>query len=215
MIDTRPVILLLACQKYIAYLHAAISRISHPSIRVVGVIGDASQNESHWNEQNSILTVPVSDIYEDLPKKVWAAIEWIYSKWPDTIGIWKTDDDIVYNSVEYLVSELYKNASIPYWGLVYEHCNAGVINEWRVKNRFNDITQTARLHQGAHYCWGHGYWINPTAIRLILNNKGEYDTSTAEDICTGFVLNTTSIIPQCIYIQYTETVRTKELLEIV
>jgi hypothetical protein len=215
MTDTRPVVLMLACQKYIVYLRAAISRISRSSIRVVGVIGDASQNETQWNEQDSILTVPVSDMYEDLPKKVWAAIEWIYSKWPNTIGIWKTDDDIVYNSVDYLISELYKNASIPYWGLVYEHCAAGIIHEWRVQSRFHDKTQLSRVHQSAQYCWGHGYWINPTAIRLILNNKEEYDTSTAEDICTGFVLNKYLIIPQCICIQYTEKIRTKELLEIV
>lgn len=208
--EKQPVLLLCGCQKYKEYLTAAIRRMKHPFFRIVGVMGDAS-GEAIWNTQEQIVTLPVSDKYEDLPSKIHAAVTWIHSQWPNTVGIWKTDDDIVYQSMDHVASAVSQNFTVPFWGLVVDMCREGVIHQWRIENRF--INKSLRPnHQKAIYCFGHGYWLGAEAIPHIVAAESEYKNSYLEDVCTGYVLNQKKIIPKRAEIPYKELPRGPELL---
>lgn len=208
--DTKPVLLLCGCQKYKEYLTAAIQRMTHPFFQIVGVMGDAA-GEPIWNEQEKIVTLNVSDKYEDLPSKIHAAVSWIYQKWPQTIGIWKTDDDIVYQSMDHVASVVAQNVKNPFWGLVTDMCREGVIHPIRIASRFIDKSLKP-IHQKAIYCWGHGYWLSAEAIPHIITAVDEYKKSYLEDVCTGYVLNQKKIFPQQAPIPYRELPRGPELL---
>ncbi len=184
--------------------------MTHPFFRIVGVMGGGLE-EAEWNEQERIVTLPVSDKYEDLPSKIHAAVSWIYKQWPKTIGIWKTDDDIVYQSMEHVALAVAANKAQPFWGLVTDMCREGVINPNRIAFRFDDKSLTP-MHQKAIYCWGHGYWLSAGAIPVVVAAEEEYKKSYLEDVCTGYVLNQKKILPQRIAIPYKELPRGPELL---
>jgi hypothetical protein len=207
-----PVILICGCKKYEEYLHAAIKRYSSKKLlRVVGIMGDPTLTDASWNEVDKILILPTPDTYEDLPKKIHAAVCWINDKWPKTPGIFKTDDDIIFDDILKVMIFIYKNMGIPYWGGFVERCAERYINPERIKIRFNDQTLRPK-HPRAVYCYGLGYWVNSTAMKHIIAAKKQYYEAYIEDVCTGNVLNTNNIYPCKAEIPYKEIPRGPELL---
>lgn len=194
-IEIRPIVLVMGCQKYHSCLESAMKRFSNPLLRVIGFQGDPTLSEPFLDETTQILTVPVNDNYESLPSKVHAAFQWAYKTFPNSPGIWKTDDDIFYSSLEELISQIYLLQKENYWGLVVDQCRDGVIQEWRIKARFEN-KELRPCHQRAIYCYGHGYWISRNALPFLLSAKTTYDESFLEDVCTGYILNQNRIFPR-------------------
>jgi hypothetical protein len=211
--ETRPIVLVTGCQKYRTYLEAALRRFADPHVRILGFVGDPSGTLTApvWDASANIVTLPVSDIYETLPAKVHAAFAWTAAAFPAAPGIWKTDDDIVYYRKDLLMISLLRFVSEPYWGLVVGACPENPVNLWRIQNRFEDPTLRPR-HQQAIYCYGHGYWLNRTALAQVIAAGDTYKASYLEDVCTGYVLNQAGIVPRRVPLPYRELVRGPELL---
>lgn len=207
--ETRPVFLVCGCRKYRDYLEAAIRRMDRPQWRTIGIVGDPDCGEPHLEGQ--ILTLPVSDIYEALPAKIYAAFTWAYHTFPKSPGIYKTDDDIIYHDMKGLTKAIRSLQNKPYWGLFVGACPENAVNPIRIAERFDDKTLTPR-HQSAIYCYGHGYWVNRKALDIIIAAEDEYKSSYLEDVCTGYVLNRAGWKPLHIPISYTEASRGPELL---
>jgi hypothetical protein len=112
---SKPIFLVCGCQKYREYLLAAIKCFSRAAWITIGVVGDPGYNQYSFDDQ--ILTVPVSDLYEFLPLKIYTAIKWIYETYPNTLGIYKTDDDIVYSDISYLEVEIYITNALLHFGV--------------------------------------------------------------------------------------------------
>ena len=110
----EPIVLICSCKKYINTLHKAIERYRSDKYLVIGLIGDLTKHTSY---ENNILTLQVEDTYEYLPKKITSALYWITKNFPDTPGVFKTDDDIEMlnkvNFTEILLNNKYKD----WWGL--------------------------------------------------------------------------------------------------
>lgn len=205
-------ILICGCKKYEEYLRAAIKRHSGKKmLRIVGIMGDPTLTDASWNETERLLILPTPDTYEDLPKKIHAAVCWINDKWPNTPGIFKTDDDIIFEDLSKLMIFIYRNLSIPYWGGYVERCKKSYINPDRIILRFNDITKRP-THPAAVYCYGLGYWVNSRAMKHIIAAKTQYYDAYIEDVCTGNVLNTNKIYPCKAELPYKEVPRGPELL---
>jgi hypothetical protein len=205
----KPILLICGCRKYEEYLHAAIRRMTRPEWEIVGVIG-GGQGEPAFNPRTHILTLPVPDTYEALPTKIHAAFTWIWTTKPGIPGIFKTDDDLVYN-VDALVRAVLANTATPYWGIKAVACHTAPIIASRIADRFDDKTLTP-THQTAVYCIGHGYWLSATALEHALAARNDYITSYLEDVCTGFVMNRAGWKPVRIRIPAEEHPRTPQLL---
>jgi hypothetical protein len=207
----KPVLLICGCKKYEPYLHAAIQRFKLSAWTTIGVVGDPTLAEPAYDKKTNIVTLPVSDIYERLPAKIYAAIAWVMKTFPEVPGIYKTDDDILYGDIRQVATIIDARPDIPFWGLKTHVCEAAPVNMYRISARFEDTTLRPN-HAAAHYCYGHGYWVNRTAIKHILAAKDEYEAAPLEDVCTGSVLNRAGIEPVCIPIPYAEVDRTPKLL---
>lgn len=212
--ETRPLVLVTGCQKYLPFVTAALKRFAHPAVRLVGFVGDptGTRTAPDFNPATQIVTLPVSDVYESLPVKVHAAFAWAATAFPRVPGIWKTDDDIIYFNKEEWISTVQALTEENYWGLVVGACRENQVNPWRIQERFSDKTLQPR-HQQAIYCYGHGYWVSRAAIPHVVAAGDVFATSYLEDVCMGYVLNRARILPKRgIVIPYNELPRGPELL---
>ena len=201
LMSPLPILLICGCRRYKEYLTAAIERFGRQTgWEVIGVVGDA---ETNFDPNTRVLTVAAKDTYETLPAKLHAAFMWISKHRPLCPGIFKTDDDMVFDRVA-LVDTIYSNLVVPYWGVKVDACSAGVIENVRIGPHAK--------HQAAVYCFGAGYWISAKALKVVLSAGDDYRSSYIEDVCTGFVLNRVGIVPQRIRVPYKEESRTPDLL---
>jgi hypothetical protein len=205
----RPIILVCGCRKYEEYLHAALRRFDRPDFEVIGILG-GKDGSAVYDPTSKILSLPVSDTYEALPTKIHAAFAWIAANRPGIPGVFKTDDDMVFD-MNALTSTILSHTERAYWGVMLGVSHAGAIPIGRIEARFVDKTLRPS-HQSAAYCFGWGYWISATALPLIVAAEVIYKSSYLEDMCTGYVMNTSKIMPTRIRTPYNEMERTPELL---
>ena len=206
---SKPILLICGCRKYEEYLHAAIRRSDRPEYEIIGLIGDSSK-ELQFNPESRILTLPIADTYEALPAKLHAAFAWIHTNRPGVPGVFKTDDDMIFD-MDALVSNILAHIDAPYWGVTASICRAGPVDEHRIQHRFEDKSLRPS-YQTAAYCFGAGYWISKVALPVIVAAGDIYKDSALEDVCTGFVMNRAGIMPSRFRFPYKEMPRTHELL---
>jgi hypothetical protein len=196
---TEPILLICGCQKYKLSLEQAIIRFTNPVYKVIGILGDIN-SPTHLN--GSLLSLQVEDTYETCPAKIQAAFRWIYENYPNTPGIFKTDEDIFIDDPNKLGKAILDNIKMPYWGfrqqiIVSKPC----FEQHRVK--YSDKSEI--ILPAANYLWGHGYWVSKSAIKHIVNStlqlKGQ------EDVIIGSILNKAGIFPKQIAIKYNERPR--------
>jgi len=203
---SKPVLLLCGCRKYEEYLHAAIRRMSRPEWEVIGIIGG---DQTAFDETTRILCLSVSDTYEALPIKLQAAYKWIYTERPGIPGIFKTDDDMLFD-IPGLVTAVLANVRKPYWGVKASMCEAGRVKKQIIESRFEDKSLQP-AHQSAVYCYGAGYWLSAEALPVVIAAP-EYCDSALEDVCTGFVMNRAGWKPDRVRVRFEEAPRDAQLL---
>jgi len=206
----KPVLLICGCRKYEAYLHAALRRMDRPEFELIGILGDLSVTSPTFDPKTRILTLPVSDTYEALPSKIYAAFAWIYQERPGIPGIFKTDDDMTFD-MGAMTQTVLGNMKRPYWGVAVGRCKAAQIPQSRINNQFCDKTLRPS-HQAAAYCFGWGYWISANTLPLLIAASTDFQSSVLEDVCTGYVINRAGIAPVRIRFPYKEYARIPELL---
>lgn len=206
--SAKPILLIGGCRKYLDFLNAAIRRATASTAwEVIGVIGDGPLN---YDETTHILTLPVSDVYEKLPAKLHAAYCWIQENRPAIPGVFKTDDDILWN-IPKLAEAVIKYQDIPYWGVRCDRCVAGPVHPRRIANRFADVTLRPS-HPAATYCYGWGYWLSSAEALPVVCASDQFAEAPLEDVCVGAVLNATGLSPYQVAVPFREVPRTPELL---
>ena len=208
----KPVLLICGCRKYEPYLDAAILRMARPEWHVIGLLGDPTLTAPSWDKLRHVLTVPNPDTYETLPAKLHAAYSWIFQKLPGIPGIFKTDDDIVFDR-DLLAKAIETNSVRPYWGVAVSICKATDVRATTIDARFEDKSLRP-THQAAVYCFGAGYWLSAAALPLIRDAGADYGASVIEDVCTGFVMNRAGIMPNRTRVPFTEMPRNAQLLSV-
>ena len=184
--------------------------MSRPEWEVIGIYGGSIRNAS-LDEETRILSLPNNDTYEGLPAKLHAAYCWITANRPGLPGIFKTDEDIMFD-MPLLVMTMQANVALPYWGVTASICKAGPVPIGRVNTRF-DNTTLRPMHQAAVYSFGAGYWLGAEVLPTICAAGEEYAKSMLEDVCTGYVLNKGGWGPKKYRVPFTEVPRDKKLLQ--
>ena len=208
--DKRPIIMICGCQKYLPYLKVAMLRMVHPDWQVVGLVGDPTLTEARLD--GAIVTLPVPDTYEGLPAKVQAGFTWLATKLPHSVGIFKTDDDIIFPEKHLIHALIMDNRFRPYWGLRVGNCGESDIPTDRIESRFTDISLRPRHPAVQRYAFGGGYWVGREALPIVAAAEETYRSSALEDVCTGYVLNAANIMPPSIFIPHYEHSRSPEYL---
>ena len=198
---TEPILLILGCQKYKASLLRAMERMKNPAYRIIGLVGGVPE----ITFEDNILSLAVEDSYEYLPRKIWRAFQWIYQNFPDTVGIFKTDDDLFFASQQQLADRITANTHIPYWGVHADYCTAAHVDVSRIL-RSCDNKLLRPKHHTAHYCYGAGYWVSKEAIPTVCESQ-EFITAFLEDVTMGYVLNKAGWKPVNIPIPWREECR--------
>ena len=205
-----PVLLICGCRKYEKYLHAAIKRMTRPEWEVIGIRGGGIK-DANLDEETRILTLPCDDKYETLPFKLYSAYRWIFENRPGLPGIFKTDEDIMFDLPK-LAATVEANVALPYWGVTLSMCKTGPVPIGRIQTRF-DNTSLRPTHQSAVYSFGAGYWLSAEVLPTICAAGDEYAKSSLEDVCTGYVLNKGGWGPKKYPIPFAEVPRDKKLLQ--
>lgn len=156
-------------------------------------IGDINLESDYVvDDLNRIVYLKVSDNYESLSLKVYAAFKFIYENFSEKIsGVFKTDDDIVLdlNKINNLNN---KHSNIDYFGLKNQNsqeyssyhfgkCESDFLNKTPMKIPITD------------YCSGGGYYINVKNIKYILSNHKIFLTTIYEDVSIGYSLKLNNI----------------------
>ena len=207
--SVKPVLLICGCRKYERYLHAAIKRMSRPEWEVIGIRGGSIRN-AYLDEETRILALPCNDTYEALPTKLHAAYVWITENRPGLPGIFKTDEDILFD-MPMLAAAVQQNMALPYWGVTASICKSGIVPLDRIQTRFDDKSLRP-IFQSAVYSFGAGYWLGAEVLPTICAAGAEYAKSALEDVCTGYVLNKGGWGPKKYRVPFTEVPRDKKLL---
>lgn len=207
---SKPILLICGCRKYEEYLHAAIQRFDRPEWEIIGIRG--GQEPTSYDPVTRVLTLEAADTYEALPAKLHAAYTWIHANRPGIPGIYKTDDDMLYN-IPLLAKTVIDKTNLPYWGVTASICQAAQVNLARIQERFEDKTLRP-THQTAVYCFGAGYWLSAAVLPTIVAAADEYKASALEDVCTGYVLNRAGWTPARIRIPCQEHPRIPQLLSL-
>jgi hypothetical protein len=186
--------------------------MTRPEWNVIGLLGDPTLKEPSWDKTRHVLTVPNADTYETLPAKLHAGYSWLFARLPGIPGIFKTDDDIVFD-LNLLAKAIEANKELPYWGVTASICEATHVKESTITLRFEDKSLRP-THQAAVYCFGAGYWMSAEMLPHIRDAGADYDTSVLEDVCTGFVMNRAGITPKRTRVPFIEMPRNAQLLSV-
>lgn len=206
----KPILMICGCYKYEKNLLNAIQRFKNSNYKIIGVLANPSLPTSTIElsiddpQDTIMLCVNTEDTYEALPFKIQAALTWISINYPDAPGVFKTDDDLVFESIETLADKINAHSHLDYWGVQRDYCNAGPICCNRIATRYND-TQLRPLLQTATYCYGAGYWVSMKAIKSIESSQRVCYGS--EDVMMGSILNENGFYPEWIPIRWTEEPR--------
>lgn len=162
----------LAKQQYEKYL----KDIKKYPIIYTKFVGNPDQKEPWlYNEKENLLTICCEDDYLNLPNKVYLFLVISKLLFPNMLGVFKTDEDIVIN-LPNLYHLLENNKHIPYYGR-YVSGKSYYSNYLSTKSHVTDVYPEfkqyyIKVEEGA-YCSGGGYFINQECIKIILKN-GEY-----------------------------------------
>jgi len=206
----KPILLICGCFKYEKTLLKAIERFKNDKYKIIGVMANPNLPTSTMvlniddTRDSILLRVNTEDTYEALPFKIQAAFSWIATHLPDTPGVFKTDDDLVFESVEILADKITEHTHLDYWGVYRNCCDPGPICCNRIATRYTDTTLRP-TPQWATYCYGAGYWVSTKAIKCIVNSTSVCYGS--EDVMMGSILNLNGFYPEHIPISWGEEPR--------
>jgi hypothetical protein len=177
-------------------------RFNNPAYKTIGLIGNINRPTS-FNGQ--ILSVKVEDTYEYLPKKIHTALKWVLQNYPDTQGVFKTDEDIFIKDMTHFTDLLQNNSNKPWWGFkIWNPPTAGPselsLSKYTNKNILPHIGKKGVILAGA------GYWLSNSLLTLISNYEN-FPEVGSEDQIISQILRDYGYIPEELKTEYSELVR--------
>ena len=154
-------------------------------------------NHNKIEKKNNILYVDIEDHYENIPKKIITALEWIYKNTWYT-HIYKVDDDFfkvnINTNIELLNLDYYGNYIINNMDRTYhfDKCHDKELNTIEYENKF--------FYKYA--AGGYGYILSRKSIYILIQNKSYIFNEIYEDKAIGDVLYKNNIIVNNTNYQY-------------
>lgn len=147
-----------------------------------------------------VVFLDVPDTYQDLPKKVYASIKYIYENEPDIENIVKMDDDVeVFPKSMQLIREI---SWVAYWGHTIGHIfRDDIVFNSEMEDIHDSIYE--KLEPGLPkvtlkrciHALGLVYGLNLTCVKHIILHKKEMFQGYQEDAIVGWILNQYNIFP--------------------
>lgn len=206
----KPILLICGCKKYKTSLENSFIRFKSPFWTTIGLIGQTEKETyASIENDNTILYVNAIDTYENLPQKIFRAFSWCNQMFPNSPGIFKTDDDILISDMEEFTKTLLLHMNISYWGFHIDNLEKTILmSNKRIQERFTNKNSDQKIEiPPAHYCWGHGYWVSKQAFKTIANYSEQFDKHGCEDVIMGNALNAYKIYPVVKPLNYKEVER--------
>ena len=178
-----------------------MQRFFSHTYKIVGVLGGYEETSF----DGSILRLKAPDTYEHLPHKVREAVKYIGETFPNSIGIFKTDEDIFYENLGTLEKTITENASKDYWGVHTDICG---FKKSPFSHKFSDKSLVA-YYPPAFYCIGAGYWLSRKSMAAVTHEKNKelFTYPGHEDIMVGYCINREGMHPSQIWVSYKEVER--------
>lgn len=135
--------------------------------------------EKDWiyDEKTNTLVIKCEDDYVNLPHKVYLFLKIARTLFPDVLGVFKTDDDIVIY-LQNLYDLLEKNQDIPYYGRYVsfksEQLSSYLADKKHVINNYAEFQRFPVYLEKGSYCSGGGYYLRNDAIDIILKNNERF-----------------------------------------
>lgn len=207
-------ILVCCCYKYYKqyeYISKKWNKIDDNNIKIFYLFGNEKIKNSYYDSKTNILLLKVNDNYESLPKKIYLAIRYILEKYPEINGIYKTDDDIVYQKIDILIKiiKYCYNNDINYSGLIIDNIDRDKISDRRIRKRFENKKINNIYHSDAIYCYGAGYYLSKTSMKIIKEHQIYIYKQYLEDVSIGHILNKYNIYPIRMNLKFKEIKRKK------
>lgn len=169
--------------------------LNNLKMKVLIMYGDNSIEYEFLLKEDKYLVLHTEDDYENLCSKsiqLFKAIQYLY---PNIIGCFKCDDDIIINmnSLNYVINFL-KTNTIDYTGtalMVKEKKNNVVHTKYKQINTSKVIDTPSAI-----YCGGPLYYLSNKSILAVSSvNNDDYTHIFYEDLMIGHILNKNKIFP--------------------
>ena len=194
--DCKIILLIMNCKKYSfkAETQKKTWLQKLPSyLKYYHVVGCEEMEQSFFfDDESKILLLKTADDYNSLPKKVISAYEAVFTKYPDTDYIFKTDDDQMVNTVHFfdvisktLNSKINACDKIHYGGFVVDVPKPYLSQYHRVHPELPEYLPI----YATKYCSGRFYLLSKEAIDNLLLKKDKICSLYLEDYAIGFHLD--------------------------
>jgi hypothetical protein len=168
--------------------------LSELKLQVLIMYGDKSLSQEFEIKENKYLVLQVEDDYEHLHLKSLQLFKAIKNLYPNIIGCFKCDDDIIIN-MNSLIYFIKTNNNFDYSG------KAVISKEQKNNNIHTNYTKKMSIIKTINtpasiYCGGPLYYVSNKSISIISDvNKDEIQDIFYEDLMIGYILNKHRIYP--------------------
>ena len=175
-------------QKYMTrreYLYNFLKTFNHRYIVVEG-----GSDKLFFNNDTNVLTVDINETYENLPKKVMRAYEWIYNQFDNITHVYKADDNFCDRVLNFIPANF---STYNYYGNFIVET---LINTWHQGKCDDEILNNTvyNKHFISPYAGGgYGYILSRAAIKILVDNKDDILDDIYEDKAIGDVLYANNI----------------------
>ena len=170
--------------------------LNYFKMKVLIMYGDVTIGHEFMVKDDKYLVLKCEDDYENLCSKSLRLFKAIHCLYPNALGCFKCDDDVIINmnSLIYFLNYFKTNNDIDYTG-----------TRLTVKEKKNNIVHLKYKQMGttrtintpsAIYCGGPMYYLSKTAISAVSGVKeDDYVSIFYEDLMIGHILNKSKIFP--------------------
>jgi len=170
--------------------------LNYFKMKVLIMYGDVTIGHKFLIKDDKYLVLKCEDDYENLCSKSLHLFKAIHCLYPNALGCFKCDDDVIINmnSLIYFLNYFKTNNDIDYTGtrLIVKEKKNNIVH---LKYKQMGTTRTINT-PSAIYCGGPMYYLSKPAISIVSGvNPDDYTPIFYEDLMIGHILNKSKIFP--------------------
>jgi len=162
------------------YLYNFLKTFGHKYIVIEG-----GSDKLFFNSATNVLNIDINETYENLPKKIIKAYEWIYKQFSNITHIYKVDDNFCDKILNFIPANF---STYNYYGNFIVET---LINTWH-QGKCDDETLNNTIYSkdfiNPYAGGGYGYILSKTAVKVLIDNKDNIINDIYEDKAIGDVL---------------------------
>jgi hypothetical protein len=149
------------------------------------IVVESGSDELVFNSDTNVLNIDIEETYENLPKKIMKAYEWIYNQFNNITHVYKIDDNFCDKILNFIPASF---STYNYYGNFIVET---LINTWHQGKCTDDVlnnTVYTKQFINPYAGGGYGYILSRSAIKILIDNKDDIINEIYEDKAIGDVL---------------------------